>query len=477
MSSRVKITDRGGRASRGATISAPQRVEQLLRERCAVGEVGQRLPSVRALMRELGASPVTVSRALQQLEAEGLLDAQPGAGTFIAAKKREQPRLDLAWQSVVLGAAPPAAALHALVSEVAPGSIQLASGYADVSLIPVKELSRAARSALNTGSGWDRAPLSGLPELRSWFARNVGADYTSDDVLIVQGGQAAIHSVFRAVTKPGGSLLVESPTYVGAIEVARALGVELLPVPCDEHGVVPEFLERAFEQSRAVAFYCQPLHQNPTGGVLSQGRRAEVLEIARRHAAFVIEDDYARGLSFGTAPPTLASQAPGQVIYIRSLTKCTAPSLRVAAICGKGPVLERVAAARVLEDFFVPRLLQETAFGLVTSSGFERHLARVGRVLEERMQVLQAELAARLPAWRTVVQPKGGFHLWLELGSGASATELSRRAASMGVRVNAGSSWFPAEPIAQYVRISVAAATVPEIRQGVERLALADAAS
>ncbi|MCA9645826.1 MAG: PLP-dependent aminotransferase family protein [Polyangiaceae bacterium] len=474
MSSRGKITDRARDASEDAQLSAPARVEQLLRARCAAGRAGQRLPSVRELMRELGASPVTISRALKQLELEGLLQAQPGAGTFIAAKKRERPSLDFAWQSLVLGAAPPAAALHALVSEVAPGSIQLASGYADASLIPVKELSRAARSALNTGSGWDRAPLSGLPELRSWFALRVGADYAADDVLIVQGGQAAIHSVFRAVTRPAGGLLVESPTYVGAIEVARALGVELVPVPCDEHGVVPEFLERAFEQSRASAFYCQPLHQNPTGSVLLRERRAEVLDIARRHSAFVIEDDYARGLSFEPAPPTLASEAPGQVIYIRSLTKCTAPSLRVAAICGKGPVLERVATARVLEDFFVPRLLQETALGLVSSSGFERHLARLGRVLEDRMTVLQTELAARLPSWRTVVQPRGGFNLWLELPGGTSAVELGRRAASVGVRLNPGASWFPAEPISEYVRLSVAAATVPEIRLGVERLALAN---
>lgn len=436
------------------------------------GDAGDRLPSVRELMRELGASPVTVSRALKQLELEGLLRAQPGAGTFIARRNRSRLRIDVAWQSLVLGPAPPAAALHALVSEAGPGSIQLSSGYADASLIPIKELSRAARSALNTGSGWDRAPLSGLFELRQWFARGIGPDYAAEDVLIVQGGQAAIHSVFRAVTRPGGSLLVESPTYVGAIEVARALGVDLVPVPCDEHGVIPEFLERAFDQSRAPAFYCQPLHQNPTGSVLSPARRAEVLEIARRHTAFVIEDDYARGLTFErAAPPTLAGAGPGQVIYIRSLTKCSAASLRVAAICGKGPVLERVAAARVLEDFFVPRLLQETALGLVTSQAFERHLARLGRTLEERMQVLMAGLAARLPDWRVVVQPSGGFHVWLELPAGTAALPLVARAASFGVRVNAGTSWFPAESTGQFVRISVAGATTPEIEQGVERLA------
>lgn len=428
-------------------------------------------------MRELGASPVTISRALKQLELEGLLRAQPGSGTFVTARKHPRPRVDLAWQSLVLGPAPPAAALHALVSEAAPGSIQLSSGYADASLIPIKELSRAARSALNTGSGWDRAPLSGLFDLRQWFARGVGPDYGPEDVLIVQGGQAAIHSVFRAVTRPGGSLLVESPTYVGAIEVARALAVDLVPVPCDEHGVVPEFLERAFEQTRASAFYCQPLHQNPTGSMLSGPRRAEVLEIARRHTAFVIEDDYARGLTFqGSAPAPLAAAAPGQVIYIRSLTKCSAASLRVAAICGKGPVLERVAAARVLEDFFVPRLLQETALGLVTSHGFERHLARLGRALEERMQVLQAGLAARLPGWRVVVQPSGGFHVWLELPPGTAALPLVVRAASVGVRINAGTSWFPAESHGQFVRISVAGATTAEIEQGVERLGLANAA-
>ncbi|MCA9628046.1 MAG: PLP-dependent aminotransferase family protein [Myxococcales bacterium] len=472
MSSRKKITERGSSAS------AVERVERRLRERCLAGAVGERLPSVRQLMRELGASPVTISRALKQLELEGLLHAQPGAGTFIAAQKRATARFDLSWQSLVLGPAPPAAALHALVSDAAPGSIQLASGYADPSLLPVKELSRAARRALNSGSGWDRAPLSGMSELRRWFAVNVGPDHAEEDVLVVQGGQAAIHTVFRALTRPGGSLLVESPTYLGALEVARALGVDVVPVPSDSQGVIPEFLERAFEQSRAPAFYCQPLHQNPTGAVLAAERRDAVLEIAQRHTAFVIEDDYARGLTYeGSPPSTLASQAPGQVVYIRSLTKCLAASLRVAAICGKGPVLERVAKARVLEDFFVPRLLQETALGLVTSAAFDRHLARLRRALSERMQCLLEALAARLPGFSLVVPPSGGFNAWLELPPGESAAVLCERAARVGVRINDGAPWFPAEPTGQFARISVAGATPQEIRLGVERLALAAQAS
>jgi DNA-binding transcriptional MocR family regulator len=143
-----------------------------------------------------------------------------------------------------------------------------------------------------------------------------------------------------------------------------------VPVPLDAHGIRADLLEAALASTGARALYLQPAFSNPSGVTLSEQRRSEVLQIAERAGAFVIEDDYARDLSFGaTPPPPLFREGGDRVVYIRSLTKSTAPGLRVAGVVAKGPVLGRLRALRATEDFFISGLLQDTALELVNASG------------------------------------------------------------------------------------------------------------
>ncbi len=131
---------------------------------------------------------------------------------------------------------------------------------------------------------------------------------TAKDVLITSGAQAALSTAFRAIVLAGAAVLVESPTYIGALAVARGAHLRAVPVPVDQDGVRPDLLADAFAATRARVFYCQSMFQNPTGSVLSPERRSAVLAIAQDAGAFVIEDDFARWLPHRTtAPPPLAS--------------------------------------------------------------------------------------------------------------------------------------------------------------------------
>jgi DNA-binding transcriptional MocR family regulator len=417
-------------------------------------------------------SPVTVTRAIAALTAEGLVEARPGSGTYVAERPVPSAPRDLDWQAVALAdRAIDAQGVVGLLSPAPEGVIALSGGYLAPALQPVRALATAAARAVRRPGAWERPPLSGVPELREWFAHAIGGDLTAADVTITSGGQAAVTLTLRALLPPGEPLLVESPTYPGALAAARAAGLRATPVPVDRDGVRPDLLADAFAGTGARAVYCQPTVHNPTGAVLSATRRAEVLDVARAARAFVIEDDFSRHLGIDPLPPPLIADDPdGRVVHIASLTKATAPSLRVAAVICRGPVAERIRAAQLVDSFFVARPLQETALDLVGSPAWPRHLRFVAGELRRRRDALASALAAA--GLRPALVPRGGLHLWVGLPPGTDDLALAEAALRSGVLVSAGSRYFPAEPAGPRARLSYgAAAGEAELAEGVARLA------
>ncbi len=415
-------------------------------------------------MRELRVSPVTVQRALDRLVRDGILETRPGQGTFASGPPEAAyaPPADTAWQSVALGPGRVSAdGLSALESLPAARARALHVGYLPEDLQATSLLAAAAARALRRPGVWARLPIEGLEPLRAWFAVETGGAFAPHEVTICPGSQSALAAAFRALAAPGDPVLVESPTYSGAIAAARAAGLRLVPVPADADGVRPDLLEEAFRRSAARLFYCQPTHANPTGAVLAPGRRQEVLAITARAGAFLIEDDWARDFHLDHGPP-LPPLAPadrdGHVVYVRSLTKCAAPGLRIGAICARGAALQRLRAARLIDDFFVPGVMQETALQLVTAPAWPRHLRAVRAALRQRRDALAQAVRAHLGAGSLPHVPSGGLHLWVGLREGVSDLEVARAAARQDVLVGAGRHWFPAEPPGAYLRLSFATA-------------------
>lgn len=446
---------------------------------------GGKLPASRALVERFRVSPVTVSRALAQLAAEGLVVTRPGAGAFRARPRTpEAPAGDTSWQEVALSADGAADLVPRTVDATGvtvslaappPGVLEFNGGYPHPSLQPERAMAAALARAGRRPGAWGRPPLEGLPELREWFAREIGGAVTAAGVLIAAGGQSALATALRALAPPGAPVLVESPTYPGMLALARAGGLRPVPVPVDRDGVRPELLADAFRATGARVFVCQPLFQNPTGAVLAPGRRAEVLGIARAAGAFVVEDDFVRRLvhaDAGPLPRPLAADDPdGVVVHVGSLTKATSPSFRVSALAAHGPVLERLRAIQVVDSFFVPRPLQEAALELVGSPAWPRHLRTLSGELKERRDAMTGALALRLPELALPHIPPGGYHLWARLPEGTDDDAFSAAALRAGVALTPGRPYFSAEPPAPYVRLSFAAvAGLGEITEGVRRL-------
>jgi DNA-binding transcriptional MocR family regulator len=446
---------------------------------------GGKLPSSRVLVERYRVSPVTVSRALAQLAAEGLVVTRPGAGAFRAQSRTDTaPPGDTSWQEVTLSAdaasepvprAVDASGVLATLAAPPPGVIEFNGGYLHSSLQPERAMAAALARVGRRPGTWGRPPIDGLPELREWFARGLGDAIGAADVLITAGGQSALTTALRALAPPGAPVLVESPTYPGMLAIARAAGLRPVPVPADAQGVRTELLAAALRATGARVFVCQPLFQNPTGAVLSPERRPEVLRLAREAGAFVVEDDFARRLvheDAGPLPrPLAADDHDGVVVHVSSLTKATSPSLRVGVLAARGPVLERLRAIHVVENFFVSRPLQETALELVGSPAWNRHLRTVAAQLRTRRDTMTAALLRDLPELALPYIPSGGYHLWPRLPDGADEAALLSASLRAGVAVAPGRPYFCAEPPAGHVRLSFAGVAGPaEIAEGVRRL-------
>ncbi|RGC69333.1 putative HTH-type transcriptional regulator YdcR [Micromonospora sp. MW-13] len=436
-------------------------------------EPGARLPSVRELTARHQASPVTVTEAIRQLVAQGLIEARSGRGTFVAARPDERRAPDLSWQTVALGPRPAGEEeMQALLALPPAGAIALSGGYLDADLQPAAALGAALTRAARQPAAWQRGPVEGREDLRAWFARESGGGLRAEDMVICPGGQAALSSALRGLTAPGDTVLVESPTYLGALAAARAAGLRVVPVPADADGVLPDQLAAAFARTGARLFYCQPLHANPHGATLAGHRRAEVVGVVRHSGAFLIEDDYARDLTIdGEAPPPLAADDPdGHVVYLRSLTKSAAPGLRVAAIGGRGPAGARLRAARLLDDFFVAGPLQQATLEFVTAPAWARHRRALRTALRTRREALLTALRRQLPELVPPAVPRGGLHLWSRLPDGTDDVALAAAAAAEGVIVFPGRPWHAAEPPAPHLRLTYAAAPAELMDEAVDRL-------
>jgi DNA-binding transcriptional MocR family regulator len=314
-------------------------------------------------------------------------------------------------------------------------------------------------------------PLNGLVELRRWFAAEAGGDVTAGDALIVSGGQAALTHAFRALAAPGTRVLVETPTYPGALAAARAAGLRAAAVPMDRDGVRPGLLAEAFAVTGARVFLTQPTLHNPTGATLPAERRRQVLDVAREAGAFVIEDDFARHLTGQAPPPLVSMDAHGTVVHISSLTKILSPSMRVAAVIARGPAAHRLRASQLVESFFVARPLQETALEFLGSPGWRRHREAVRAEIVVRRDTLAAELARRMPAAELHLLPRGGMHLWVRLPPETDEAALVEAAKRNGALVSPGRMYYPSEPPGPRIRVTHIAAThLRELAEGARRL-------
>lgn len=432
---------------------------------------GEKLPGVRELVTEFEASAATISSALSELAALGLVRTEPGRGTFVIGAEPIR-ETDYSWQSAALGRArvdsDRAARLGAYGT---PEHLPLSWGYLSPELQPVTELRQTASRSAKNPRAWEMSPPSGNADLR----RLIAADYRANpsDVLIVAGGQQGLAHTMRTLAEPGSTVIIENPSYPGAILAAQSAGLQIASVAADHAGINLDQLADSLERTKARLIYLQPSFANPTGTVLSEDRRRQVLDLAVEHSAFIIEDDWARHLGIeGTTPePMSTHDSHGHVVSILTLSKPVSPSLRLGAVVGRGPAGVRLRASRTADDLCVSPLVQEIALELLGSPAWKRHLKRMRAGLAMRRDELVGQIRSMMPGVSLPAVPKGGLHLWVRLQEGADTAGICADAYSQGMLIGDGRHFFVDEPPAPYLRFSFGAASIPQIAEGIRRLA------
>lgn len=447
---------------------------------------GFRLPPTREIARNLGVNRNTVVAAFDLLIREGLITSHTGRGSFVNPPSRTSPTaadssLGDSWFTAFSRGAEGSGVENLLAAyrlATANEGICFAGSYPAGDLMPVDDFRRALATVLRQRGAevLAYAPVTGFVSLRASIAQGMrrhGSTVTPEEILITSGSQQALELAFRALVDPGDPVVLEDPTYTGALSALNSLGARLVGVPGDEEGMRPDLLARALERHRPRVLYIQPSFQNPTTRVMPEARRKEVLDLAVRAGCAVIEDDWACDLRFeGHELPTLHSLDGGRhVIYLSTFSKKLMPGLRIGWAAAPRPALERLVALKQIEDLGTSPLLQAGLDQFLREGGLEDHLRRVRRAYRERRDRLDETLLRTMPAGTHWIRPQGGLFLWVKLPLGLDSNELSGAARRRGILFSPGELFQVESGGRDCLRLTYAALTPQTIEEGIAVLA------
>ena len=485
---RIPLDRRADRAGRPPLARQIQlHLERLISQRL-LGP-GVKLPASRELAREVGVNRTTVALAYDELVAAGWARAHVGQGTFVAeqipaaaeAPRSVAPRFDwtgfLSKSAQVIAADARRRQDYSRVPRPAPGLISFAGGMPDSGLFPTDAFRRVLNRVIREEGRelLQYYAARGYPPLREYlsgYLLRFGLEARPEEILIVNGSQQGFDLVARTLLDPGDFVAIEQPSYPRAMQVFRAFGAQLLPVPMVAGGLHVESLERLLERQSPKLVYCQPSAHNPTGLTMPAGARQRLYEVASRHRLPIVEDGFDGTLFYGERPPAplKALDGAGLVVYIGTFSKILFPGLRLGWVVAAPELIERLEMAKDLADIHTSPLLQAAVFHFCRQRLLDRHQVRVLREYRRRRNALLASLKRRMPPDVRWTESEGGFSLLLTLPEGMDAVALLARGAERGVAFTPGNAFFIDGGGERTLRLSFSALPAGQIDEGVKRL-------
>jgi DNA-binding transcriptional MocR family regulator len=345
---------------------------------------------------------------------------------------------------------------------------------------PAPEVIPVARLREATALAWDDAPdclkygdQQGYAPLRELVAQRIakrGIEVTAEDVLITSGSTQAIDIACRVFLEPGDTVIVELPTFLGALEIFQLFQVDIVGVDVDDHGMRMDLLEDALAaHSNVKIIYTIPTFQNPSGTTLPLERRKRMVDLAHQHNVAIFEDDPYGELQYSgdVVPPIRALD--DQVIHFGTFSKTIAPGIRTGFSIAPHEVMEKMLGIREVTDISNDRIMMRTVYHTAVDF-LDDHVAKACDVYRSRRDAMLAALDEHMPESVTWSRPEGGFFVWITLPEAIDARELFDRASENGVIVFPGEWFYPQRDLHRNVRLSFSTVTEDRIRLGVERL-------
>jgi len=363
-----------------------------------------------------------------------------------------------------------------------PDVISFGGGLPAPELFPTAAIAEATRIVMERygPAALQYSLTEGIPEMRSWVAHRLSRRFKSaveaESVTIVSGSQQGLDLVGKVFLDPGDHVVLEDPSYLGAIQAFDAYQARYLTVDTDEDGLIPESLERVLERADPFPkfLYLVPNFQNPTGRTLSGRRRESVVRLCEHFGLPIVEDDPYGELRFeGTDLPALISyETSAPIIYSGTGSKIMAPGMRIAwLIIPDGEIREKIVLAKQGADLHTGTFAQYVFHEYVsTGNAFDAHVRRIAETYAHRRGVMAEALSQFMPEGVRFTRPAGGMFLWVTV-PGVDTTDLLRISAESKVVFVPGVNFYSGRDVHDGMRLNFSNAPEKNIRVGVERLA------
>jgi DNA-binding transcriptional MocR family regulator len=458
-----------------------ERVARLVETQISSGalRMNERIPSVRSMSRTAKVSVSTVVQAYLHLENIGLIEARPQSGFYVRApdpKALPAPRPGLARSRRPMSVA--AEALDTCREALARSDIiQLNGAFTSPTLYPNQRLNNLVREVLRehpTNAGECILP-PGHEELRRQVAKRMAASGAPADpshVVITGGTMDAITLSLRVICKPGDTVMVESPTYFGLLQVMEHLGLKVVEVPNHpETGIDVDCVRAIARNTRLAAAVLMPNFNNPTGSVTSDDAKREIVEILTGIEVPIIEDDIYGDLHYGSVRPVSMRQFDhaGLVISCGSVSKTIALGYRIGWAVSPQYHAD-IARAKFYSSVASPTLQQLVLARYYASGGYDRYLRRVRTTLSANAQHVVDAIARHFPSGTRVTRPTGGVVLWVELPRNVDGVELFGTALASRIGIAPGIVFSAKAEYRNYIRLSCGLLWSSTVERAVEKL-------
>jgi 2-aminoadipate transaminase len=364
--------------------------------------------------------------------------------------------------------------------------ISFAGGLPAPQLFPIPAFQEAC-SKLLTESGetaLQYGTTEGYRPLREFVAskyRDEGTAVTVENVLVTASSQQGLDLLGKLFLDPGDRVVVEAPSYVGALQAFQMYGAEFLPVPIDDDGARCDFVEKALQSDPKFAYFV-PNFQNPSGVTLSLSRRMRILAMADQHGVPIVEDDPYQELRFEgegvTSLLSLDQQSrgglSGNVIHLGTFSKILSPGLRLGWVVAPAEIIAKLVLLKQGTDLHTSTFNQMLAYEMVSAGLLQRHIPEIRHVYRERCNVMLNALEEFCPPGVAWTRPHGGLFLWVTLPAGVDSRVVLEAALQQHVAFVPGDAFFPNPELgSRYMRLNFSNAAPERIREGIRRLSIA----
>jgi DNA-binding transcriptional MocR family regulator len=441
---------------------------------------GDKLPSIRASSRARRVAVTTVRRAYSLLESRGVVGSRPQSGYFV------RPAAPPPTAGTPDSAVPPPHCCEADISQLVLATLKaihrrqaapLGSPYPDPALFPWARIQRHAHRIGQRLQAWnvmDDLP-PGHPALIQQIARrHLGQGLAVDpaDVVVTAGATEAIQLCLQAVTKPGDTVAVESPTYYATLMTIERLGLHAVEVPTHPvEGMDLAALARLLDSQRVAACVTMPNFQNPAGFTMPDANKAELVRLAARHGMPVIENGVCNELYYGDTPPTTlkAHDDQGGVLYCASFSKSVTAGVRVGWVL-PGRYRQQVERLKFRHTPATPAVPQLAIAEYLGRDGMDLHLRGVRKALAQQADMLRALVLRCFPVGTRVSRPQGGYLLWVELAESVDTLRVYRAALERGITIAPGRIFSNAGRYTNFMRLNHSYAWTPALEAAAREL-------